>query len=261
MQFRNQGEPTTPAYFRNMSGLLLAFVVLSALAHGLTFLFSPETALPFNEQRFGATIISTVLTPAKDKPATPSSQRKTPVAQEKKPANNNQQLTAEAENTSKKVSAIAIAEKTELKTNSDTKPETSSETKQAESQASPQRESITTTSANKTTSPASESLAIQLQQQRNYLLGELQNRLNRFLTYPVRARRRGWQGEVMVAFNINKHGQLNNVRLARSSGYSLLDRSAVNAISKLKHIDLPGSMGRLQAMDLQLPVRYELRES
>jgi len=101
---------------------------------------------------------------------------------------------------------------------------------------------------------------MQRKNQRNYLLGELQNRLSRYLTYPLRARRRGWQGEVRVAFHINEQGQLNHVRLARSSGYPLLDHSAVTAISKLKHIALPNTLGRPQAMELQLPVRYELRE-
>ena len=115
--------------------------------------------------------------------------------------------------------------------------------------------------SNNISSPTSESAASQLDKQRNYLLGELQSRLNRYLVYPIRARKRGWQGQVIVSFNINERGQLNNVRLAKSSGYSLLDRSAITAIAKLENIALPNFMGRLQAMELQLPVRYELRES
>lgn len=96
--------------------------------------------------------------------------------------------------------------------------------------------------------------------QRNYLLGEVQNRLSRYLTYPQRARRRGWQGEVMVAFQINTRGMLNNVHLAKSSGYSLLDQSAIAAISKLEKITLPEKLKPLQAMELLLPVSYQLRE-
>lgn len=64
----------------------------------------------------------------------------------------------------------------------------------------------------------------------------------------------------MIAFDINVGGQLNNVRLAQTSGYSVLDRSAVNAINKLEKIYLPDTLGRLQAMELKLPVRYQLHE-
>ena len=68
MQFHNQGEPTAPAHFPNVSWLLLAFVALSVLAHGLSLLLSPAHEVQLAEHRFGATLISTVLAPAKDQP-------------------------------------------------------------------------------------------------------------------------------------------------------------------------------------------------
>ena len=247
-----------PAYFRNMSGLLLAFVVLSALAHGISLLFSAEPVVQLSERRFGATIISTVLSPAKDKPAAPT-------VQQKKPLSDLPQLKQAAKSAEPaQAKNISVVNKSEFltNTNSNTNPDTESSEPQNKSQIKPQAEPTITATASKNDKaiPTTESLANQLKEQRNYLLGELQNRLNRYLVYPVRARKRGWQGEVMVAFNINNHGQLNNVRLAKSSGYLLLDRSAVTAISKLNKITLPNILGELQAMDLQLPVRYELRE-
>ena len=119
---------------------------------------------------------------------------------------------------------------------------------------------MSSTRGNDTQPTSNESLANQLEKQRNYLLGELQSRLNHYLVYPIRARKRGWQGEVMIAFHVNTHGQLNNVRLEKSSGYSLLDRSAITAIDKLGHITLPERLGPLQAMELLLPVSYQLHE-
>lgn len=253
-----------PAYFRNMSGLLLAFVVLSTLAHGVSLLFSPEPILQPAEHRFGSTIISTVLAPAIDKPAAPPSHSTVPAPQPEKQVNETRSPATETKIvTSPKISNVSVTRKTEFKTNHSTPAETKSPQTQTESQTSPKHELITTArvSTNDTAPSTTESVAIQLEKQRNYLLGELQTRLNHYLVYPIRARKRGWQGEVMVAFNINERGQLNNVRLKQSSGYSLLDRSAITAIAKLDHIALPNSMGRLQAMELQLPVRYELRES
>ena len=101
--------------------------------------------------------------------------------------------------------------------------------------------------------------------QRNFLLGQIHDQLSRHLNYPQRARRLGWQGEVLIAFHINREGQLGNIRLAHSSGYTLLDRSAMAAMHKVKTISpltqsgLPHQPG-WQAMDLQLPVVYQLRE-
>ena len=267
-----------PAYFRNMSGLLLAFVVLSALAHGISLMFSAEPIVQLAERRFGATIISTVLSPAKNQPAAQPSNKAAPLPQPKRSANEVQQLAQAIETTKQStVSIISATRKTEFKvdpsTDSETKSETGPETtpeKRIEtlrphrtSEVPQQVEPIitTTTSINDIAPLTTEQLASQREKQRNYLLGELQSQLKRYLSYPVIARRRGWQGEVTVAFNVNTVGQLNNVRLAQSSGYSVLDRSAVNAINKLENISLPDTLGRLQAMELRLPVRYQLQES
>jgi protein TonB len=264
MQFRNQGESMAPAYFRNAPRLLLVFVVLSTLAHGLPFLFSTKPSLQVNEHRFGATIISTVLAPAKDIPAAPLAQRTISAPQPEKRTNKTKSLAKTPETIkTAKISNITARRKTELNST----PNTGSETNPLKSQNNPSIASpiepltTKTISTNNLTTSTSESLANQREQQRNYLLGELQNRLNRYLTYPTRARKRGWQGEALIAFNIDNRGQLNNVRLAHSSGYALLDHSAISAFAKLDRIELPSSMGLLQVMELQLPVRYELRES
>ncbi|MDT8383879.1 MAG: TonB family protein [Gammaproteobacteria bacterium] len=270
MQFRNQGEPMAPAHFPNVSWLLLAFVVLSTLAHGVSLLFPAEPVVQLSERRFGATIISTVLSPAKDQPALPQSHKAAPLTQPERPSTKERQLTPKAETTKPStVSTISATSNTEFKTHPEKKSEATTgigaePPRLRRLQETPrQTEPVTTATAvtNNTAPLTTKQLASQRQTQRNYLLGELQSRLNRYLSYPVVARRRGWQGEVMVAFDINITGHLHNVRLAKSSGHSLLDRSAVNAINKLEQIFLPDTLGRLQAMELQLPVRYQLHES
>jgi TonB family protein len=50
------------------------------------------------------------------------------------------------------------------------------------------------------------------------------------LPYPPDARRRGWRGEVVVAFRLRTNGTVRDVRVARSSGYEALDRCAVEAV-------------------------------
>ena len=49
-------------------------------------------------------------------------------------------------------------------------------------------------------------------------------------TYPREAVRRGLQGEVGVEFTIMKDGSVKRVKVIRSSGHKILDRSVVEAI-------------------------------
>lgn len=50
--------------------------------------------------------------------------------------------------------------------------------------------------------------------------------------YPVMARRRGLEGKVQLMVIINSRGDILNVIVAKTSGYDLLDSSAVNAVNK-----------------------------
>jgi TonB family protein len=48
--------------------------------------------------------------------------------------------------------------------------------------------------------------------------------------YPVRARREGWQGVVVVQIVLSSNGTIKSLNLLKSSGYDILDRAAVEAI-------------------------------
>ncbi len=133
----------------------------------------------------------------------------------------------------------------------------------------PTRESGTTDTARQTLpaseSPARESSASSPQMstaaQRNYLLGQLQDQLSRYLNYPLRARRRGWEGEVLLGLRLDSEGQLHDIHLLHSSGYALLDRSALKALARIERLQLPVNAPPLQPTHLQLPVIYRLSES
>ena len=242
-----KNEATPLAHSRNAPGVLLAFVVLSTIAHGVTFLFSSAANPPSADPHFGAIVISTILSPVKgNMPEHPS-----PNIPHVKTPRKTETIATTQQATGQHIVASNQATSLQLAPTAPTKPATPPV---RESGASTKQELASTLN-----SPDSRQKT-QHNAQRNYLLGEVQNRLSRYLTYPRNARRRGWQGEVMVAFHITDLGILNNVRLAKSSGYSLLDRSAIAAINKLGNIALPEKMKPLQAMDLLLPVSYQLRE-
>jgi len=48
--------------------------------------------------------------------------------------------------------------------------------------------------------------------------------------YPLRARREGWQGVVVVQIVLSSNGTIKNLDLIKSSGYDILDQSAINAV-------------------------------
>jgi len=239
MQLSNKIELTTEVRSRNAPWLLLALVVLSVLLHGSTILFPSAEEHAVFTPRIGTTIVSTLLRPTNNAPATPPSQAVAPKEIKLIPKDH-QRLS------NKKTDTAMVSLKP------------SPTLSQQQEEVRPQKFSpASTTTSNKAIAAEN---PVSVQQQRNYLLGELQNRLSQYLIYPMRARRRGWQGEVLLAFRINERGQLGAVRLARSSGYSLLDHSALSAMSKMKAIDIPETLGPAQAMNLQLPVHYRLQE-
>ena len=83
---------------------------------------------------------------------------------------------------------------------------------------------------------------------------KLRGALAAHFVYPMLARQRNWQGEVLLAFRLEQDGRISGARVARSSGYSLLDQAALKALATVGTLGemLPGSL------TLELPVIYRL---
>jgi TonB family protein len=72
--------------------------------------------------------------------------------------------------------------------------------------------------------------------------------------YPDRARRMGWEGKVVLSFDLFENGSIRNVKIISSSGFHILDNSAKEVIEKTTFTrKIPYS--RL----VQLPVEYRLQ--
>lgn len=84
----------------------------------------------------------------------------------------------------------------------------------------------------------------------------VKGRLTQYFSYPMLARRKGWEGEVLLGFSVDSEGWLRAAHIARSSGYPLLDRSALEALLKVQRLELAPE----SALELQIPVIYRLRE-
>jgi protein TonB len=75
--------------------------------------------------------------------------------------------------------------------------------------------------------------------------------------YPRVARRRNYQGTVLLDVRVSADGTVAEVKVARSSGYSVLDRSALNSVGHW--LFEPARRGsRPIETWVQVPVRFEL---
>jgi len=75
--------------------------------------------------------------------------------------------------------------------------------------------------------------------------------------YPALARRRNWQGTVVLAVVVTVEGKGKSVRIHRSSGYTILDKSALHSVRSWRF--QPGTeAGKAIEMEVLLPVHFRL---
>lgn len=76
--------------------------------------------------------------------------------------------------------------------------------------------------------------------------------------YPKRARRRGYEGTVILEVLVDRTGRVNELRVLTSSGHSVLDRAALKSVNGW--LFEPGMVGDQKVgMWVKVPVRFELR--
>lgn len=85
------------------------------------------------------------------------------------------------------------------------------------------------------------------------------NKLSQHFIYPKLAQKRNWQGKVLLSLRVSSNGKINNVKINRSSGYSVLDQAAVNSLMKIGNLPQLSSWLPYE-IDLNLPVVYQLTE-
>ncbi len=97
------------------------------------------------------------------------------------------------------------------------------------------------------------------QQAQAKVVSLLINELRQYFVYPRLARKRNWQGKVLLAMQITPAGTVRNIRLTKSSGYPILDQAALKAMQQVE--TLPAMKNILQTdLDIEIPVLYQLIE-
>lgn len=91
------------------------------------------------------------------------------------------------------------------------------------------------------------------------LLTKIKTKFTQHFNYPRIAQRKGWQGKVLLAFNINKQGNISAIQIKDSSGYAVLDQAAHHSLSKIKKITINNWPFNMEQA-FKLPVIYKLYE-
>ena len=87
-----------------------------------------------------------------------------------------------------------------------------------------------------------------------YKIGTIQNP---HPEYPIIARKKGWQGRLLLAVHIDKNGNVLNVHVKETSGFEVLDRVSVKTIRDWKF--LPARHGDSNVEDnINIPVSFKL---
>lgn len=113
----------------------------------------------------------------------------------------------------------------------------------------------------KISDPATQDLQQQVQESRNAVRGQIQSRLSQYLSYPEFARRKGWQGIVVVSLQLNESGQFKEIRVNSSSGFDVLDNTALNALHKLNAIEVKQEFKLALNTMLDIPIHFKLQGS
>ncbi len=78
--------------------------------------------------------------------------------------------------------------------------------------------------------------------------------------YPDLARKKGWEGTVFLKVLVSEDGSPSEVVVERTSGYEILDRSALNAVKKWKFYPARYENTPYSSLIL-VPVRFALSDS
>ncbi|MBN1656547.1 MAG: energy transducer TonB [Deltaproteobacteria bacterium] len=78
--------------------------------------------------------------------------------------------------------------------------------------------------------------------------------IERYIEYPRAGRRFGWEGKVLLRFKLLADGRVLEARVDRSSGFELLDRSALRALERAAPLPAP-----VAATEVIVPILFALK--
>ena len=94
---------------------------------------------------------------------------------------------------------------------------------------------------------------------RGLFTSQVRQRIAAAQYYPRLARQRGMEGRTVISFILDKRGRLTKVDLAKTSGYPLLDRAALEAVHNgAPYPEIPAPL-KMDSFQFKLPVSFVLK--
>lgn len=94
---------------------------------------------------------------------------------------------------------------------------------------------------------------------RGLFTGKVRQRIANAKYYPRIARRRGIEGQPVVAFTLDKGGRLMKAGLAQTSGYQMLDQAALEAVQQAApYPEIPAELNT-ETFQFKLPISFILK--
>ncbi len=109
---------------------------------------------------------------------------------------------------------------------------------------------VESVASNQDTAPESKVSPTQM----TLILAELNERLQQEHSYPRMARRRGWEGQVVVFVRLDSKGFHEELRIQQSSGRDILDEAALKLVEGVLPVETPLN----QSVSLEIPITYRL---
>lgn len=96
-------------------------------------------------------------------------------------------------------------------------------------------------------------------EQTRRIRSKVAERLTEYFHYPRLAQRQGWEGRVVLAFEVRPDGSVSHVRVIDSSGRAILDEAAREALQRVERVPGIADESLRAPVALELPVTYRLR--
>jgi len=208
------------------------FVGISALLHVIVFAALSDSDNVFDTKEQGRSSLSVIITPANN------------IFKSNKLSENAEKTKTDNDKTLTKSKPLSSQRKSTAILNKEKNTTTQSVAQTAQ----------TKTPINKPNNPKIKSSAINNQKIESIIKTEL----SKHFYYPKSAQRKNWQGLVILSFTILPTGDIDLIQINKSSGYSLLDNAAINALVQIKrNKDLSIALNG-NTLNHLLPVNYKL---
>ena len=113
----------------------------------------------------------------------------------------------------------------------------------------------------KDTSPLDQEISVRLPvKSLTEFLEKVRKRIERNKFYPLQARRMGYEGTVIISFEVLEDGRVGDIKVLKSSGYDVLDKAGIEAIRRSSPFPKLSLYTFKRELWIKVPITFKLSE-